>query len=211
MCAQTSSHFKQAARPPDGSVAVPESLLNFKKRKLLRMNQQKASILESRLCPICLDSSSSVSQSQINCCRHQFCYDCIKPWSDLNPTCPICKSCILYIISSSGVQHPVKPKAIDKSDEEDNDNDNSTEEEMHDETDPDGYEYDGFVVDDDFLEYETGGSEISEEEEIVFRRRKKKRREPSSDFEDNNTDTNNPEQPVIFGGDFSTFSCSDEV
>ena len=40
-------------------------------------------------CVICLDVINNVSTT--NVCSHRFCFECIKQWSKMNPTCPLCK------------------------------------------------------------------------------------------------------------------------
>ena len=43
-------------------------------------------------------------QSKIDGCAHQFCFDCIKQWSDRENTCPLCKT----RFSNIERLHPVK-------------------------------------------------------------------------------------------------------
>jgi len=40
-------------------------------------------------CTICLDSIQI--QGVLDCCQHDFCYDCIIKWSSNSNTCPLCK------------------------------------------------------------------------------------------------------------------------
>lgn len=52
---------------------------------------------DSIACSICLESIHGFPASLNKCC-HKFCFDCIYSWSNVNPTCPICKASFNRII-----------------------------------------------------------------------------------------------------------------
>ena len=44
-------------------------------------------------CAVCLESySSGKLVSQLERCKHKFHYDCIVTWSEVQPTCPLCRA-----------------------------------------------------------------------------------------------------------------------
>ena len=49
----------------------------------------KGYISKQEECVICLTTVKD--NSSINCCKHQFCYECIKSWSNYCNICPLCK------------------------------------------------------------------------------------------------------------------------
>ena len=40
-------------------------------------------------CAICLSDFDNLSTTDV--CKHRFCFECIKCWSETNDTCPLCK------------------------------------------------------------------------------------------------------------------------
>lgn len=44
---------------------------------------------ENITCSICLEEPHNISN--INTCKHQFCFDCISRWSKVANTCPLCQ------------------------------------------------------------------------------------------------------------------------
>ena len=52
---------------------------------------------EESICPICLDPIIEIGKV-VNC-KHQFCYDCIKTWSQEHNCCPLCKSKFSYLMT----------------------------------------------------------------------------------------------------------------
>ncbi|OMJ78627.1 hypothetical protein SteCoe_21504 [Stentor coeruleus] len=51
----------------------------------------------AKTCGICLNEITI--QGVINSCRHEFCFDCISKWSDIENKCPVCKVRFLTITS----------------------------------------------------------------------------------------------------------------
>lgn len=126
---------------------------------------------EYDVCSICLDNC--LGKSGLDCCKHQFCFSCIKAWSQINHSCPICKMNFVYI-NNGGVRHDIALRAMKKIDYvllEGIDDEEREESSDH------GYEQDGFVVDDDFIEYESDSDALPEIEEEFVSSRKKRRLE----------------------------------
>jgi hypothetical protein len=57
-------------------------------------------------CGICLDEVSI--QGLIDICKHTFCFECIRKWSDVSNTCPMCKARFKYITKKHLDQPPNK-------------------------------------------------------------------------------------------------------
>ncbi|CAM9354560.1 unnamed protein product, partial [Ectocarpus fasciculatus] len=103
-------------------------------------------------CPICL--GACVKQSDLNNCAHKFCLECIQSWTKINTSCPICKANVTAIISG-GVSYPVITiQRTSDNDESDYSSEASAEDIIVGEENY-GYEYDDFVVDDEFVEFES--------------------------------------------------------
>ncbi|OMJ94937.1 hypothetical protein SteCoe_1797 [Stentor coeruleus] len=51
----------------------------------------------AKICGICL--SEIGIQGVINSCCHEFCFNCISKWSDIENKCPVCKATFLKITS----------------------------------------------------------------------------------------------------------------
>ena len=45
-------------------------------------------------CSICLDDINGENMSNVDNCKHVFCFDCIKMWCEDHDTCPVCRSII---------------------------------------------------------------------------------------------------------------------
>ena len=50
------------------------------------------------ICSICLNDMRN--KTHLDCCVHEFCYDCIKKWRLIKSTCPICRKFIRTIKKS---------------------------------------------------------------------------------------------------------------
>jgi hypothetical protein len=63
-----------------------------RKRKREEVHNEQANKrphIDRESCGICLDDITD--QGKINSCEHQFCFTCIKTWSDTSNTCPMCR------------------------------------------------------------------------------------------------------------------------
>lgn len=99
------------------------------------------------ICPICLDKCSDITN--IDGCTHKFCFTCIVSWTKITPKCPLCKTEILKCSTIDCLPSRLfVPDVQPLSDEE-------SEDENEVSTSISGYETDeGFVVDDECLEYD---------------------------------------------------------
>lgn len=52
-------------------------------------------------CSICLDSFSDQQIGVLNPCKHNFCWECIREWSESRQTCPIDRSSFSQILIHS--------------------------------------------------------------------------------------------------------------
>lgn len=131
---------------------------NYKSSKLRRkLNSSCSKNDENKVCAICLDIC--VNQCSPNDCSHQFCYVCISLWGKVSPICPLCKVEFHSVLNSAGeiLETFMKKKSDDE---------NMSEGEFTEDPDEDvvnrlqfqdtshGYHLDGFVVDDDFVEFD---------------------------------------------------------
>jgi len=63
----------------------------YRSAKLTSRPPKKEEYEES--CAICLENYSSGNLiSQLERCKHKFHYDCIATWSEIKPTCPLCRA-----------------------------------------------------------------------------------------------------------------------
>jgi len=63
-----------------------------KKRKVSRACEHSIPVEKPDdvpMCSICYDSIKQ--QGILNCCKHEFCFNCIETWSKVENTCPLCK------------------------------------------------------------------------------------------------------------------------
>jgi len=58
--------------------------------------QQSQSSFNQNTCTICFDEMKQ--RAILNRCSHQYCYECIRQWSDNSNKCPLCKAEYMYII-----------------------------------------------------------------------------------------------------------------
>ena len=159
-------------------------------------------------CPICIETM--MDKAQLDGCKHEFCYSCIMRWSKIVPACPLCKSTSKTITSGKNV-FVIPPKVATESeddsgeDEEDDSEDNGDDEDDLQSDVPQqevqllernfGYDSDdGFVVDDETLEYDSGNENegvdaiLDHADALLLRQRKRKRkqRRQVSDSDDRN-------------------------
>jgi hypothetical protein len=138
----------------------------YKRSKLQRqLNEgREEEINQVPLCAICLDSCRN--QCSPNGCHHTFCFPCISEWGKVTPVCPLCKIEFQTVINSRGAVLGSFEKKILRPDDdlillgyEVGDGNNSDVEEGEGEESlqlqdrSHGYQLDGFVVEDDFVEY----------------------------------------------------------
>jgi len=50
-------------------------------------------------CAVCLNTVSSSEEATLSGCLHKFCFSCIKSWSEIETSCPLCKK------HFAGIQH----------------------------------------------------------------------------------------------------------
>lgn len=181
------------------------------------------------VCSICLCCQENAAKT--DGCAHEFCWACICIWAKISVKCPLCKS-EFRIVRSLGqpalfqeFEAPLCDSESeddygDEEEEEDEGEEGNREgidivapvavEEAVDGSD-DGYEFDGFVVDDDEIEYEENHGGAEAEEDIaefasdsegdegrrrMRRRRKKKRRRIQLNAEDGDDDGDNDDEAV---------------
>lgn len=115
------------------------------------------------ICPICLEKCKE--QCNSNKCLHNFCFDCILEWGKVKPICPLCKVEFTFVSNKLGTIYKEFTNQIQEEEEE------LEEEEVQDDYNNNeniisliednrrnrsyGYELDGFVVGDDFVEYDS--------------------------------------------------------
>ncbi|KDO23385.1 hypothetical protein SPRG_11477 [Saprolegnia parasitica CBS 223.65] len=117
-------------------------------------------------CAICLQA---VVAGATIACRHRFCFACIRAWTDVSSTCPLCKVDIRAILNeATRTEVVIAPKvqappaendhfAFSDDDFADADDDVALALDADDASD--GYEMDGFVVPNDFIEFEDSQDE----------------------------------------------------
>lgn len=44
------------------------------------------------ICVICLNEATN--KINLDCCKHEFCFECIKKWRKIKSTCPVCRKFI---------------------------------------------------------------------------------------------------------------------
>jgi hypothetical protein len=81
---------------------------------LLNYDGMRQRAVEGRMCSICI-SDDVKSKAALNSCVHEFCLDCIVPWSKLSNTCPLCKIEFtqIFTLTSSGRKN--KAFSVEKS------------------------------------------------------------------------------------------------
>ena len=68
--------------------------ISNKEIKLVSVNKSNNSKINN--CTICLEEVTN--KAILNNCCHEYCYDCIKQWSDSSNLCPLCKKSFTYIL-----------------------------------------------------------------------------------------------------------------
>lgn len=110
--------------------------------------------LDKISCSICLSDELN-NRGILNCCDHEFCFDCIIEWTKVESNCPLCKSLIKTITSSKTPNKKGKnkknkvfkiTKKIQRITYHDNENHNIMDEYYNEEDDSDDSDY--FPVDD---------------------------------------------------------------
>ena len=121
-----------------------------------KLNDDKVFVTANdSICPICLEACNEISN--IDCCRHAFCFSCISSWGKISPKCPLCKlsfksaTYLEALTNTEKIFRPVIQVSID----------DELEEDILDLGDEDdafsishGYEMDGFVVSEESLDYD---------------------------------------------------------
>lgn len=146
--------------PEDSAHRIVSS---YKASKLRRKLNQKFGAGEiandATVCPICLDDCRN--QCSPNGCNHIFCFDCISEWGKVSPICPLCKVEFQIVCDPAGrimgsfekKNHDDGEIASEGDDYEDyGDEDVTNILQLQDRSH--GYQLDGFVVDDDFVEFD---------------------------------------------------------
>jgi hypothetical protein len=59
-------------------------------------------------CGVCLESTDL--DCKLGNCTHRFHFECIKRWSDVENSCPLCKSLFDKIVKDNGKIEDVEPK-----------------------------------------------------------------------------------------------------
>ena len=112
-------------------------------------------------CTICLNDVVAIDAGHLPCCEHVFCYTCISQWCQVATSCPLCKREFDAIVRRRGDGMPGERVAVEPRSAADTIVDD--EQEAHDAAlaaslvvvdGDDGYERDGFVVDDEAAEEE---------------------------------------------------------
>lgn len=132
----------------------------------VQTQERKEKVEEAQSCPICLAVVSEGDRARPNTCQHScFCFSCITAWGHVVNKCPLCKAKFTEIISVSNPQLREEfssPSRKGKDDDIDEyGNDEYAYEQGLDEVHPlYGYdESDGFVVGDEFVEYNSSDEE----------------------------------------------------
>ena len=106
-------------------------------------------------CPICLMEIVSSNDARLDSCKHQFHIDCIKQWSYLKASCPLCKQAFtrisfdgqIFIVKKKGKRkREIHNELFGEDDEGENDDDNDDDDDDNDDNDDDS-------DDDDVLGY----------------------------------------------------------
>jgi hypothetical protein len=132
---------------------------NYKASKLRRKLNKNHQI---PLCAICLDDC--LHQCSPNACKHSFCFLCISQWGKMSPICPLCKIEFQSVSTPDGeILSSFEKKNLDEGGEISTERDEYSGEGNGDGDDLNilqiqdrshGYQLDGFVVDDDFIEFD---------------------------------------------------------
>ena len=154
-----------------------------------------------------------MDKAQLDGCQHEFCYACIERWSKIVPACPLCKAPFARATSGKTffiVEPKVTTESEDDNDEDDEDDDNDNDDLQSDAQDLEvpllernfGYDSDdGFVVDEETLEYDSGNENgeadaiLDHADALLLRRRKRKRKQRRQDDVDN--DDREEQQPLL--------------
>lgn len=84
---------------------------------------------EAADCSICCDQMKEETKSRPNNCKHEFCFDCIRTWSQKTNICPLCKGEFRSIIRiKSGDKVKVRKKRLRVSDGSSEEEQTETEE-----------------------------------------------------------------------------------
>ena len=161
--------------------------------KLHSLISQVTTINNVEKCPICIETM--MDKAQLDGCQHEFCYACIVRWSKIVPACPLCKATCTRATSGKNV-FIVPPKVTTESeDDEDEEEDDDDDDDDDDEEDAQqlevqllernfGYDSDdGFVVDEETLEYDSGNENnevdaiLDHADALLLRQRKRKRKQ----------------------------------
>ncbi len=58
----------------------------------VKTSRKSLAQLPPKTCAICLDDICALQQVSLDCCSHEYHYDCIKQWTgDCASSCPLCK------------------------------------------------------------------------------------------------------------------------
>lgn len=68
------------------------------RRTIKKIEAKKKTKIERLECPICLNRIEKEDICRPNHCSHMFCLKCIKEWSKVKETCPVCRTLYESII-----------------------------------------------------------------------------------------------------------------
>jgi hypothetical protein len=146
----------------DSALVIVNNYKRSKLRRILNENPMKIDPNQTPLCAICLDDC--LNQCSPSGCKHTFCFLCISEWGKLSPICPLCKiefdnvsdPCGVVLGSFEKKNHDEDGDFVsrrdDYGDEGSGDEDALNLLQLQDRSH--GYQLDGFVVDDDFVEFD---------------------------------------------------------
>lgn len=98
----------------------------YETRRTVRRDQERQTF--SHECPCCMKCSICMedieTQTELDSCRHVFCFRCIRRWSETNTQCPICQQWFHKLIPITGEPIQLEGKRdtryIDFADEDEN-------------------------------------------------------------------------------------------
>jgi hypothetical protein len=149
-----SQYFPTKRSLENSSNDTSTTIVNTYKKKKLHRQSNEDNI--TPLCAICLDAC--LNQCSPNSCKHTFCFPCISEWGQVSPVCPLCKVEFQTVVSVRGdilgLFEKKRSEDMNFLDEEERNNStiDANEEELFQDRSH-GYRLDGFVVEDDFVEY----------------------------------------------------------
>ena len=62
-------------------------------------------------CAICLGAVAAEERATLDCCTHQFCFECIAAWTEQASCCPLCKRAV-SVLTRGAAKLAVQPRAL---------------------------------------------------------------------------------------------------